>query len=227
MKTCSCCKGAMLPEWGTRFKQCPECREKGNEYAKRRYSTAKGRRQRRDAMRRYRAKHIEEIRAYERMVYAERDASGVCVECESPRAPGGGKRCVKHRDLHRKLSREAWRRARDGEKAKARKPVKRGRPARVKQDVTPLFNPRTTSTPIADYRNGDMEFATAILRFIELCNGVCAFDIATEFGLEPKSLERKGMDVALSRFVRTGKVRIEQTSEGRIYFPLRQERRAA
>jgi hypothetical protein len=224
--TCTCCGGAMLPEWGTRFKQCPECREKGNEYAKRRYSTAKGRKERKLAMRRYRAKNLEKIRAYERMVYAERDASKVCVECENPRAPEGGKRCVHHRDLHRKLSREAWHRARKGEKPQKRQ-AKRGRPAKPKTDITPLFTPAQTSTPIADYRNGDIEFATAVRRFIELCNGVSAMDIADEFGLEPGSAERNNMDVALSRFSRTGKVRFEQTSDGRIYYPLRQNRRAA
>lgn len=218
------CGGILLPEWG-RFKRCPTCRENGNEEVKRRYSTARGRRLRRDAMRRYRAKHRKELQAYERLVYAERDAAGVCVECESPRAPGV-KRCAKHRDLHAKWDRDRRQRKAAGVRAGKRIGRRRGR---LPQRKDAPFDPGQTSTPVADYENGELKLTEAVVRYAELCNGITVREIGIAFHADEG--ERDRITHAIGRALKSGRLvafdgDVDDLGE-RFIYPNRQKAKAA
>lgn len=151
-------------------------------------------------------------RRHKRRVYKRAKRAHRCVDCRK-RLPDlrKGVRCRSCA-----VKRQAWTENYTLRKQGLLPPVER-----TTLDIEPI----PTATPVADYHDGILPLASAVLRFVELCNGVTARDVAEEFGLEGR--DRNGLDVALSRFARTGKVRVEQESDGRRYFPLRERRRAA
>lgn len=87
------------------------------------------------------------------------------------------------------------------------------------------LTPADSATPIADYRDGRMELAHAALRFVQLCNGVDAQFVGDEFNADKR--ERNVIAVALSRYVREGRIRVEHDWPNRRYFPIRKKARVA
>jgi hypothetical protein len=226
---CIDCAALMLPEWPA-LVYCPMCKETRDINAKRYRTSRKGLAATRKRNRVRRADPVRRAKEWKRSAERlfQRKIDGICRQCKEPSLEDS-LYCAVHRESVNKASREHQRRKAARARGiiipapkRTRKKIARFRRPRVSKEVVAIVS----STPIADYRRGDMEFAGAVLRFIDLCNGVTALEIADEFNVN--EMERNNMDVALSRFVRAGKVRAEKDGDGhRIYYPLRQQRRAA
>ena len=211
--------------------RCPKCRPKHNATARKYGRSAKGLarkrlyRQRPDVQRREARK--------KRKRDLEHKVAGTCKDCKEP-CTEESVYCPRHLEVHRKASKDYSRRRREA--------MRTGRPMMLKPrgprsgeavaSVTPINKggaPRKkwsqTSTPIADYENGDLSLSEAAMRYVELCNGIEARDVGDAFAASDQ--ERNGISTALRRGVRTGRLVVEGHGPERIFYPARRARRAA
>lgn len=219
---CSRCAGLMLEEW--RGVICPECKEakkinEGNRSRKRRLAGS------RRNMRKYYKQDPEKFLKRRAQYYLDKKLAGVCVSCPEYSLEDSIY-CEPCREVHRRRCREAARRRRAGviglgprrglrNKAAPKKPAReKAEPIRV--------DPFTTLSPIADYESGDLSLRRAAVRYVELCNGISAFDVCEAFGID----DNGNIAHALSKALSSRRITAEETLNGRVYYPIRKRRAA-
>lgn len=148
-------------------------------------------------------------RAWKRRQYRKLKRKGLCQgRCGKPAEPGRA-RCADCA-LAQKIAHQLYLDRRDG----LAPPIER-----VRYDVD-----RPINEPVNDYRDGECKLKDAVARFIELHNGITSQAITEAF--MPDDRERDIISHVLSRGAREGRFRVEPSSEGRLYFPVRAKRAA-
>ncbi len=87
----------------------------------------------------------------------------------------------------------------------------------------PKAPPSTTTTPIADWRLGELSLREAAVRFVELCNGVDAATVCEEFGADTR--EGQTIRAALNGAAKSEERIVKH--DGAFYPARRASRRAA
>jgi hypothetical protein len=221
---CVRCQALKLPEWPAGV-HCPVCKEATVDHSRKYRHTDKGRAfvKRTNAKRRATPGWREQENERAREHRLNRKLDGICRYCPLP-CLDDSVFCEEHRERSRRQTREHMRRKRLGLQAPRRKKAKilKFRPIN-RIEVEPEIE---TTTPIADYENGDMSLSAAAVRYVQLCNGITAADVREAFGIDADN-DDGNVAHSLLRGTKRGDILAEQTPEGRIYYPNRKNRRAA